>query len=81
MISRVNTLIPLELMAAGESGRILEIDGHASFVHRLAELGISAGTPIEMIRPGAPCILAVNHQRLSLRLEDAASVLVDLNAD
>jgi Fe2+ transport system protein FeoA len=34
-----------------------------------------------MVQPGEPCIVALDHQRLSLRGEEEAMVLVELACD
>lgn len=71
-------LVPLELMNAGEHGRICELDGPPEFVHRLEEMGLSVGALVAMVQPGSPCILAVGHHRFSLRIDEAASVFVEV---
>jgi ferrous iron transport protein A len=75
----VSQIVPLEMLRAGEQGRISEIDGQAEFVHRLEEMGLRPGVSIRMLRPGSPCILDLNHQRLSFRADELASVFVELN--
>lgn len=78
MATVISQIVPLELLAANESGIVAAVDGQQGFVVRLNEMGIHAGTRIRMIRPGSPCLLEINHQRLSIRLEDSASILVDV---
>jgi ferrous iron transport protein A len=73
-------LVPLEMLSAGEQGRIHDLDGPPEFVHRLEEMGLRIGAPVFMVQPGSPCILAVGNHRFSLRMEQAASVLVEVNA-
>ena len=70
-------MIPMELLAAGESARIFEIDGQPALVVRLEEMGLRRGTPVRMVQPGCPCIVAVNNHRVSFRGEEAAVVLVE----
>jgi ferrous iron transport protein A len=70
----------LELLAAGEHGVIRELEGSAEFVHRLEEMGLRTGTEVAMVRPGSPCILAVGNHRFSLRMEEAATVLVEVRS-
>jgi ferrous iron transport protein A len=72
--------IPLELLAAGEEGRIQELDGSPEFVHRLEEMGLRVGATVCMVRPGSPCIVAVENHRFSLRIEDSATVLIEVRA-
>jgi ferrous iron transport protein A len=70
----------LEFLAAGEQGVIRELDGSPEFVHRLEEMGLRTGAQVRMVRPGSPCILAVDNHRFSLRIDDAATVLVEVRA-
>lgn len=73
-------LIPLEMLSAGEQGRIRDLDGSPEFVHRLEEMGLRTGAVVHMVQPGSPCILAVGNHRFSLRIEETATVLVEVNA-
>ena len=75
----MSQIVPLELLSAGEQGRILEVDGRPEVVVRLEEMGLHAGVPVRMVQPGSPCILALNNHRLSFRGEESASILVELN--
>ena len=70
--------IPLEFLQAGEEGSVHCVEGCEKFTHRLAEMGIREGVFLRMIRPGFPCLVAVNNHRLSLRIEGSASVLVEV---
>lgn len=74
----VMQLIPLELMATGEHGKVHDVDGAPEFVVRLQELGLLAGTAVQMVKAGSPCILAINEQRFSLRFDRRATVLVEV---
>ncbi|MDZ4683900.1 MAG: FeoA family protein [Planctomycetaceae bacterium] len=71
-------VVPLELLKSGEEGRVCEIDGRPDFVHRLAEMGLRTGATVRMLRPGSPCILDLDHQRLSFRADQVASVFVEV---
>ena len=73
----MSQIIPLELLQAGEEARVQEVEGQPEFTHRLAEMGIQAGTLVRMIRAGSPCLVAVNNHRMSLRIEGSALVLVE----
>jgi len=66
------------MLKSGEQGSIHEIDGAADFVHRLEEMGVRAGVTVKMLRPGSPCILDINQQRLSFRVDDQATILVEV---
>ena len=79
MTSMVSQTLPLEFLNTGESGVIVEIDGCPELVVRLEEMGLHPGVPIRMIRPGSPCIVEINHHKLSIRIDDSATVLVDVD--
>jgi len=70
------TLLPLELLNAGESADIAEVYGEPSWVSRLAELGLRAGCRLRVLQPGSPCLLEVGECRLSLRGECCMQILV-----
>ncbi len=74
-------LIPLEMLSAGEEGCIHDIAGSAEFVHRLEEMGLRIGASVCMVQPGTPCILAVGNHRFSLRIEESATVLVEVGGE
>lgn len=74
----MSQVIPLELLQAGEQGAIHCVDGCENLTHRLAEMGIREGAAIRMIRPGCPCLIAVDNQRMSLRIDGTACVLVEV---
>ncbi|WP_397571741.1 ferrous iron transport protein A [Schlesneria sp. T3-172] len=78
MASVVSRTLPIEAMAAGERGVVVEIDGTPELVVRLAEMGLHTGTRIRLIRPGAPCILEIEQQRFSFRFDDLVTVLVEI---
>ena len=69
-------LIPLNMLLAGESAEVAQVLGIPEHVHRLHELGLSAGTRIEMVQPGSPCIIRLSGSRLCFRESDAIGVLV-----
>lgn len=73
-------VVPLEMLSAGEQGRIHDVDGSTAFVHRLEEMGLRVGAVVCMVQPGSPCILAVGNHRFSLRMEETATVLVEVGA-
>ncbi len=56
------SLLPLDLMKAGESASIVELHGDSSQVHRLQEMGLRAGAVIRMLKPGAPCLVCIGWQ-------------------
>ena len=71
-------IVPIELMSAGERGRVCALDGAPEFVLRLEEMGLHEGAQVRMVRAGSPCILAVNDHRFSLRFDHNATVLVEV---
>ena len=79
MSSVVSQALPLKLLAAGERGVVVDVDGCPNLVVRLQEMGLHPGVPVCMIRPGSPCILEINHQRFSIRFDDSITVLVDVD--
>lgn len=75
----MSQVIPLELLKVGEEGCVHCVDGCESLTHRLAEMGVREGAAIRMIRPGCPCLVAVNDHRMSLRIDGSACVLVEVD--
>ena len=71
-------VVPLEMMSTGEHGTVCTLDGAPEFVVRLEEMGLREGVLVRMVRSGSPCILAVNDHRFSLRIDDCATVLVEV---
>ena len=71
-------IVPLELLAAGEEGQVFDIEGEHDLVNRLKEMGLREGVPVRMVKPGSPCIIAVNNHRLSFRGDTAAVVMVEV---
>ena len=74
------TLVPLDLMQAGQCASIVELTGDSSQVHRLQEMGLRAGAVVRMLKPGAPCLVALDGKRLSLRLNSLLCILVAVGA-
>jgi ferrous iron transport protein A len=69
-------MFPLECLRPGEWAEVCDVSGEPSWVGRLAELGIRAGTRLQMLRDGSPCLVWVGGGRLSLRGQDVMQVLV-----
>ena len=66
-------------MSAGDRGRVEQVSGDPAVVQRLYELGLLEGEEFEFLgfAPlGDPLELRVGNTRLSLRLADAAGVVV-----
>jgi ferrous iron transport protein A len=69
-------MIPLNLLKSGETGTVFDVEGAESVVHRLSEMGLRVGSSVRMVKPGNPCILAVNNHRISLRLDSSLQILI-----
>ena len=69
-------LLPLEGLRSGEWAEVAEVSGEPAWVARMAELGIRAGSRLQVLQPGSPCLLRVGGSRLSLRADQAAQILV-----
>jgi Fe2+ transport system protein FeoA len=70
--------MPLDHLAPGDSGTIVEVDGQPEHVHRLGEMGLRPGRPVRMVRSGGDCIVAVGNDRFGFRGSDAALILVQV---
>lgn len=73
-------LMPLELLRPGELAEVAEISGEPTFVGRMAELGVSPGRQLRLIRHGSPCVLQIGGSRFSLRTSDT-EILVKMIAE
>lgn len=69
-------IIPLHSLHTGEIALVESICGDPAHVHRLRELGLRDGQPIEMLQSGTPCIIRIDGQRLCFRADEVTSVLV-----
>jgi ferrous iron transport protein A len=69
-------LLPLEMLRCGEWADVAEVHGDSAWVHRMAELGIRAGSRLRVLQSGSPCLLQVEGARLSFRADWAARILV-----
>lgn len=72
----LDTLLPLELLRPGEWADVAEVNGEATWVSRLAELGLRAGSRLRLLQAGWPCLLQIGGSRLSLRGEQGTQILV-----
>jgi ferrous iron transport protein A len=70
------TVLPLDLLQANEEASVVDLIGDDAQIHRLAEMGLRVGAVVRMVRPGSPCLLALNGKRLSVRLSGEIDVLV-----
>jgi Fe2+ transport system protein FeoA len=67
---------PLQMLPAGQRARIDQLLGQPDEVHRLQELGIRVGQPIEVLQSGTTCIVELDGARLAFRDHDGFRVLV-----
>jgi len=70
--------LPLQLLPAGKQGRIDQLVGQPDEVHRLQELGVRIGRPVEVLQSGETCIVKLDGARLAFRSNDSLNVLVKL---
>ena len=78
MASVIAQELPLHLLEAGQTGTVTDVVGTSGLVVRLEEMGLHRGARVNMIRPGSPCILEINHQRYSLRIDEDSMVFVEV---
>lgn len=69
-------VLPLELLHAGDTGDIADIDGEPSWITRMAELGVRIGSRLRVVQPGSPCLFQVGESRFSVRGECAMRIFV-----
>lgn len=72
----IDTLVPLELLGAGEWADVADVAGEPAWVGRMAELGVRAGCRLQVVQPGSPCLLQVGGCRLCLRGDCLMRILV-----
>jgi ferrous iron transport protein A len=72
----MHDLIPLHMLAAGQSADVRQVSGRPDQVHRLEELGLRCGAQIEMVQNGTPCIIRLAGQKLCFRADELLRVLV-----
>lgn len=70
--------VPLPLLSRGQRGRIEQLLGRPEDVHRLEELGMRVGQPVEVLQGGPTCIVKLDDTRLALRDHEGLQVLVRL---
>ncbi|MCP4591215.1 MAG: ferrous iron transport protein A [bacterium] len=58
--------VSLRAFRAGDVGLITRLDDTNGTTRRLAEFGLVRGATVEMLRAGSPCILRIEHTRLSV---------------
>ena len=70
--------LPLAALRPGQLAVVRHVTGPTEQVRRLEELGLRAGTRVEMVRGGSPCIVRIGQHKLCLRNGELLSVLVEL---
>jgi ferrous iron transport protein A len=76
MVDALSNLIPIHFLRAGEIAKVVDVLGRPEHVHRLQELGMRSGVDIEMVQPGAPCIVRLTGQTLCFRADDLLRIVV-----
>ena len=66
----------LPTLKAGEAGTVERITADNGNARRLAEIGFVRGARIEMIRPGAPCIVRINQSCVGLGRGHQTSIML-----
>ncbi len=69
-------LLPLVQLEPGQRALVTQLMGLPDQVHRLEELGLRAGSTVEMVQSGSPCIIRIDGTKLCFRENEAFSVLV-----
>jgi ferrous iron transport protein A len=69
-------MIPLSMLAAGDSAVVQSVVGDSELVRHLAEIGVRDAALLEMVRPGTTCILQVNGTKLCVRGDELLQVMV-----
>jgi Fe2+ transport system protein FeoA len=77
----MHDLIPLQMLPAGTRGQIAQLLGQNEEIHRLEELGMRVGTPVEVVQSGSPCIVKLGSSKLCFRDNEGFRVLVAVGED
>jgi len=72
----IDHAILLNELTLGQSGHISRIEGRPDRVHQLEEFGLCSGTQVQMFRRGNPCIIRVSGNKVCVRADQLARVLV-----
>jgi Fe2+ transport system protein FeoA len=70
----------LDTLCAGERATVIEVNGAPETVERLMELGVVAGTPVELCKfapLGDPVEIQVRGYHLSIRRAEASGIAVE----
>lgn len=66
----------LMALGAGESATVFGIVGNQLAAKRLADMGFVRGSRLEMVRPGAPCIVRIDGTCVGLGAAHQASIML-----
>ncbi len=69
-------LILLGFLTAGQTAVVETVMGGTDDIHRLREIGLRDGATVQMLQPGNPCLLRLEGQKLGVRSDALATVLV-----
>ncbi len=75
------SIATLNKMAVGQHGFIENLSGQGAISQRLLEMGITRGTPVEVVRfapMGDPVDIKIRGYHLSLRLKEAEVITVTI---
>ena len=72
----MNPLLPLEILTVGDCAEVGEVVGEPAWIGRMAELGLRAGSRLQVLQSGSPCLLQVNGCRLCIRSDGTMQILV-----
>ena len=73
--------LPLSQMKIGQKGRVTDISGESELYQRLLEMGLTTGTPVEVVRfapMGDPIDIKIRGYHLSLRHQEARFVQIEV---
>ena len=73
--------IPLADLELNQTAQVMELDGDEACRHRVEEMGLRAGSAIQMLRCDAPHIIAIDGRRVSFRFSDCVQVWVKPHLD
>ena len=59
----------LRTLKAGQAATIARVTGSTAHAKRLADMGFISGARVEMVRPGAPCLVRIGGTWIGLGQE------------
>lgn len=72
----MDNVIPLALVASGQTAEVCHVAGGAAETQRLHELGLCCGSTIEVVQQGSPCIIRLQGAKLCFRESESTRVFV-----